>query len=206
MAASCLWTVCSCKTPERPREDEECLRKRLGKAPDIYRARGIVQVWRLSALSISNCDQPSGKQTGYSPYHRLQRNVRWTCCNPQGWTSTDRVSYIMWPSAKLHRAASICAAFCRPLSNTGTRMGQAESLGVSHHWSLVPALTLDPSLTDKSCNILPLCPHPCHQADDVKGRRKHWERFETMQLCFVTFWTGFRTSTAEGWYKALSLL
>lgn len=36
--------VLLCKVPERPTEDEVCLRKRLGKAPGIYRAHGIVQV------------------------------------------------------------------------------------------------------------------------------------------------------------------
>lgn len=125
------------------------LKKRLGKAPGIYRARGTVQVWRLSALSISNCSQPSGKQAGYPPYRRLQWNVQRTCCNPQGWISTDRVSYIMWPPAKPHRAAPIRMAFAdlfptqargwvrqRAWGQPPLESGPSVDLGSIAHWQV----------------------------------------------------------------------
>lgn len=84
-----------------------------------------------------------------------------------------------WPrrlyNATISQAPPSCTSshgFCRPASITDTGTGQAEGLGVSQGWSLVPVLTLDPSLADKSRNFLSFSPHLCHQADDVKGREE----------------------------------
>lgn len=160
MVASRLWTACPWRASGRSTKDAICLRKKLGKAAGIYRAHGIVQVWWLSALSISNSNQPSGKQTGYPPYRGLQWNTQRTCCNPQGWISTDRARqlYNVTISQAPPSHADSPGSY-RPVSNTGAGMGQAEDLGVSQHWSLFPLLTLDPSLADKSCNLLsPISP------------------------------------------------
>lgn len=172
---------CSCKVPEWPMEDEGWLWKRLGKVPGIYRACGVVQVWQLSALSISNSKEPSGKQGGYFPYRRLQWNVQWMCCNAQGWISADRVGYTMGPPAKptelypLPFASLFQTQAWRWVRQRAWESATAGVLSQCWPWihhsltSHVTFVSISPSLSPGG------------------WRQKHWERSDMTQLCFITF-------------------
>lgn len=128
--------------------------------------------------SMSNCLDLSGEELVISPLSQVAVNV---LQSPQGWISTSCVGYIIWPSAKPDWAAPIFMAFGNlcPTQAPGWVEGTWKSVTIG------VGTQLSPSLTVSSGNILSPSPHPRRQADDVKGRGKHWEMLwgDAIVLC-----------------------
>lgn len=171
-----LWIACPCEAPQRPTRDEVCLRKRRGKAAGIYSAcEEAVKCWWLSLSSISNFAQPPGKQFGYPPYRRLQRNVQQKCRNLQQWISTAHVGRLC--NGTTSQAPPGCTnslGFCKPVCTEVTGMGRAVS------WEPGTA-GAQPRHCLWVCHLV--ASHGAFCLPSPVTRRKHWEIFE--------FWCGF---------------